>query len=113
MIDKTSSATDDYVPEKPSLKAGLLALKQKDYPQAITHLEIIAQQEPIKQKLKAQMGLVIAYEKTKQVDKAIYLCRNLAKIYDSEIKSFANRHLKELLKQYPPKNLKKINNSSP
>ena len=107
MIDKTSSATDDYVPEKPSLKAGLLALKQKDYPQAIAHLEIIAQQEPIKQKLKAQMGLVIAYEKTKQVDKAIYLCRNLAKIYDSEIKSFANRHLKELLKQYPPKNLKK------
>ncbi|NES03097.1 MAG: M48 family metalloprotease [Okeania sp. SIO2F4] len=107
MIDKTSSATDNYVPEKPSLKAGLLALKQKDYPQAIAHLEIIAQQESLKQKLKAQMGLVIAYEKTKQVDRAISLCRNLTKIYDSEIQSFAHRHLKELLKRYPPKNLKK------
>ncbi len=95
------------VPEKPSLKTGLLALKQKDYPQAIAHLEIIAQQEPIRQKLKAQMGLVIAYEKTKQVDQAISLCRNLTKISDNEIKSFANRHLKELLKRYPPKNIKK------
>ena len=107
MIDKTSSATDEYVPEKPSLKTGLLALKQKDYPQAIAHLEIIAQQESIKQKLKAQMGLVIAYENTKQVDRAISLCRNLTKISDTEIKSFAHRHLKELLKQYPPQNLKK------
>ncbi|MGD1699831.1 M48 family metalloprotease [Dapis sp. BLCC M229] len=107
MIDKTSSGTDDYVPEKPSLKTGLLALKQKDYPQAIAHLEIIAQQESLKQKLKAQMGLVIAYEKTKQVDLAISLCRNLSKISDSKIKSFAHRHLKELLKRYPPKNLKK------
>ncbi len=44
MIDKTSSATDEYLPEKPSLKTGLLALKQKDYPQAIAHLEKIAQQ---------------------------------------------------------------------
>jgi len=107
MIDKTSSPTDDYVPEKPSLKTGLLALKQKDYPQAIAHLEIIAQQESLKQKLKAQMGLVIAYEKTKQADKAISLCRNLTKISDSEIQSFAHRHLKELLKQDPSKNLKK------
>ncbi|MEM1171202.1 MAG: M48 family metalloprotease [Cyanobacteria bacterium P01_H01_bin.35] len=107
MIDKKSSATDNHVPEKPSLKTGLLALKQKDYLQAIAHLEIIAQQESIKQKLKAQMGLVIAYEKTKQIDKAISLCRNLTKISESEIKSFANRHLKELLKRYPPKNLKK------
>jgi len=107
MIDKTSSAIDDYVPEKPSLKTGLLALKQKKYPQAIAQLKIIAQQEPLKQKLKAQMGLVIAYEKTKQVDKAISLCRNLTKISDKEIKSFANRYLQELLKQEPPKNLKK------
>ncbi|MCL2931424.1 MAG: M48 family metalloprotease [Trichodesmium sp. MAG_R03] len=107
MIDNTSSAQDDYVAEKPSLKTGLLALKQKDYSQAIAHLEIIAQQEPIKQKFKAQMGLVIAYERTKQIDKAIYLCRNLAKISHREIKSFANRHLKELLKRYPPKNIKK------
>ncbi|OZH53041.1 hypothetical protein AFK68_20345 [Hydrocoleum sp. CS-953] len=107
MIDKTSSAPDNYVPEKPSLKAGLLALKQKDYLQAIAHLEIIAQQESIKQKLKAQIGLVIAYEKTKQVDRAISLCRNLTKISDNEIQSFANRHLKELLKRYPPKNIKK------
>ncbi|MGD1809228.1 M48 family metalloprotease [Dapis sp. BLCC M126] len=107
MIDKTSSATDKNVPEKPSLKTGLLALKQKNYPQAIAHLEIIAQQESLKQKLKAQMGLIIAYEKTKQADRAISLCRDLTKISDSEIQSFAHRHLKELLKQDPSKNLKK------
>ncbi len=107
MIDNTSSTTGDSVPEKPSLKAGLLALKQKDYSQAIAHLEIIAQQEPLKQKLKARMGLIFAYEKTKQSDKAISICRNLTQSYDSEIQSFARRHLKELLKQYPPKNHKK------
>ncbi len=95
------------MPEKPSLKTGLLALKQKDYLEAIAHLQIIAQQESLKPKLKAQMGLVIAYEKTQQVDRAIYLCRNLTKISDSKIKSFAHHHLKKLLKQYPPKNLKK------
>ncbi|MGK7922133.1 MAG: hypothetical protein AB4080_19220, partial [Trichodesmium sp.] len=94
MIDKKkSSVADNNVPEKPSLKTGLLALKQKDYPQAIAHLEIIAQQESLKQKLRANMGLVIAYEKTKQIDKAISLCRNLARISDSETRSFANRHL--------------------
>ncbi|MCL2924736.1 MAG: M48 family metalloprotease, partial [Trichodesmium sp. MAG_R04] len=113
MIDKTSSFTDEYLPEKPSLKTGLLALKQKDYPQAIAHLEIIAQQESIKQKLKAQMGLVIAYENTKQVDRAISLCRNLTQSSDSEIKSLANRHLKKLLKRYPPKNLKKSTYPAP
>ena len=107
MIDKKSSGADNNVPEKPSLKTGLLALKQKDYLEAIAHLQIIAQQESLNPKLKAQMGLVIAYEKTQQVDRAIYLCRNLTKISDSEIKSFAHHHLKKLLKQYPPKNLKK------
>ena len=107
MIDKISSATDDYLPEKPSLKSGLLALRKKDYLQAIAILEIIAQQESIQEKLKAQMVLVIAYEKTKQVDKSISLCRNLTQSSDSKIKIFANRHLKELLKRYPPKNFKK------
>ena len=107
MIDKKSSGADNNVPEKPSLKTGLLALKQKDYLEAIAHLQIIAKQESLNPKLKAQMGLIIAYEKTQQVDRAIYFCRNLTKISDSEIKSFANHHLKKLLKQYPPKNLKK------
>ena len=107
MIDKISSATDDYLPEKPSLKSGLIALRKKDYLQAIAILEIIAQQESIQEKLKAQMVLVIAYENTEQVDKSISLCRNLTQSSDGKIKIFANRHLKELLKRYPPKNFKK------
>ncbi|MDY7006521.1 MAG: zinc metalloprotease HtpX [Cyanobacteriota bacterium] len=107
MIDNKSSATGDFVPEKPSLKAGLLALKQKNYPEAIAHLEIISQQAPLKQKLKAKMGLIVAYERTKQIDKAITLCRNLTKISNDEIQTFANRNLKELLKRYPQKNPKK------
>ncbi|GGA05719.1 tetratricopeptide repeat protein [Okeania sp. KiyG1] len=113
MIDNKSSATGDSVPEKPSLKAGLLALKQKNYPQAIAHLEIISQQEPLKQKLKAKMGLIVAYEQTKQIEKAITLCRNLTKISNDEIQTFAHRHLKELLKQYPPKNPKKLTVPAP
>ncbi|MGB3511152.1 MAG: M48 family metalloprotease [Microcoleaceae cyanobacterium] len=113
MIDNTSSATSDSVPEKPSLKAGLLALKQKDYPQAIAHLEIIAQQKPPKQKLKAQMGLVVAYQRTKQIDKAINLCRNLTQNSDNEIKTWASRNLQELLKRYPQKNSKKLTISAP
>ncbi|NET45210.1 M48 family metalloprotease [Okeania sp. SIO2B3] len=107
MTDNTSSATGDSVPEKPSLKAGLLALKQQNYPQAIAHLEIISQQETLKQKLKAKMGLIVAYERTKQIDKAITLCRNLTKISNDEIQTFAHRHLQELLKRYPQKNPKK------
>lgn len=102
MIDITSSITGDSVPEKPSLKAGLLALKLKDYSEAIAHLEIISQQQPLKQQLKAQMGLVIAYERTKQVDKAISLCRNLSQSSDPETQTWASRNLKELLKRYPP-----------
>ncbi|NET27907.1 M48 family metalloprotease [Okeania sp. SIO1I7] len=113
MINNKSCATGDSVPEKPSLKAGLLALKQQNYPQAIAHLEIISQQEPLKQKLKAKMGLIVAYERTKQIDKAITLCRNLTKISNDEIQTFAHRHLKELLKQYPPKNPKKLTIPAP
>ncbi|MEB3340489.1 M48 family metalloprotease [Okeania sp.] len=105
MINKTSPGANNYVPEKPSLKIGLLALKQKNYYQAIAHLKIIAEQESLKEKLRAKIGLVIAYEKTKQVDNAISLCRNLTKVSDSKIQSFADLHLKELLKQYPPQNL--------
>ena len=113
MIDNTPSTTSSYLPEKPSLKAGLLALKQKKYPQAIAHLEIISQQEPLKQKLKAKMGLIVAYEQTKQIDKAITLCRHLTKISNDEIQTFANRHLKELLKQYPSKKHQKSSLSVP
>ncbi|NEP87707.1 MAG: M48 family metalloprotease [Okeania sp. SIO2C2] len=113
MIDNTPSATDSYLPEKPSLKSGLLALKQKKYSQAIAHLEIISQQKTLKQKLKAKMGLIVAYERTQQIDKAITLCCNLTKISNDEIQTFAHRNLKELLKRYPQKNPKKLTIPTP
>ncbi len=107
MVNPSDPSSNASPQENPSLKAGLLALKQKKYQQAIAHLEIISQQKSLKQKLKAQMSLVVAYERTKQVDKAINLCRTLAENSHGEIRTWASHNLQELLKRYSRKNHQK------
>jgi Zn-dependent protease with chaperone function len=88
---------------KQSLEAGLAALKQKDYQRAIALLESVSQtaanQPP---GIRAQMGLVAAYKATGNVKSAIALCTSLAQIPNTQIKTWADRSLKELTKELTP-----------
>ncbi|MCC3406971.1 MAG: M48 family metalloprotease [Microcoleus sp. PH2017_10_PVI_O_A] len=88
---------------KQSLEAGLAALKQKDYQSAIALLESVSQtaanQPP---GIRAQMGLVAAYKATGNVKEAIALCTSLTKIPNTQIKTWADRTLKELTPPKPP-----------
>ncbi|MEG4321192.1 MULTISPECIES: zinc metalloprotease HtpX [unclassified Microcoleus] len=89
---------------KQSLEAGLAALKQKDYQRAIALLESVSQtaanQPP---GIRAQMGLVAAYKATGNLKSAIALCTSLTKISNTQIKTWADRTLKELTPPPPPK----------
>ncbi len=88
---------------KQSLEAGLAALKQKDYQSAIALLESVSQtaanQPP---GIRAQMGLVAAYKATGNLKSAIALCTSLTKIPNTQIKTWADRSLKELTKELTP-----------
>ena len=89
---------------KQSLEAGLTALKARDYPRAIALLESVAQiaanQPP---GIRAQMGLVAAYKATGNLKKAIALCTSLTKNPNTQIKTWADRTLAELINRRPPK----------
>ncbi|MGE5658215.1 MAG: M48 family metalloprotease [Actinomycetota bacterium] len=86
-----------------SLEAGLAALKAKDYLAAIAHLEPIAETQPNQPSgFQAQMGLVVAYQKTGQVKRAIALCSTLTKNPNEQIKTWADRTLKTLVKRHLP-----------
>ena len=102
-----ASPTNPPLPDssiKPSLEDGLAALKAKDYPRAIAHLEAIAKAEANQRSgLRAQMGLVIAYKKTGKVKDAIALCSALTKSSNSQAKAWASKTLKDLVKRNPPK----------
>ncbi|MEG4215484.1 zinc metalloprotease HtpX [Microcoleus sp. Pol14C6] len=89
---------------KQSLEAGLAALKQQDYPTAIALLESVTQTAANGPSgIRAQMGLVAAYKATGNVKKAIALCSSLAKSPNSQVKTWADRVLKELTPPRPPK----------
>lgn len=78
----------------PSLETGLAALKQGDYSAAITHLEGICEIELHEPSiLRAQMGLVVAYEHIGNTEKAIALCQTLNKSDKSQVKQWATRTL--------------------
>ncbi|MDF0552799.1 zinc metalloprotease HtpX [Kamptonema sp. UHCC 0994] len=102
-----ASPTNPHLPDssiQPSLEDGLAALKAKDYPRAIAHLEAIAKAEANQRSgLRAQMGLVIAYKKTGKVKDAIALCSSLTKSSNSQAKAWAEKTLKDLVKRNLPK----------
>lgn len=88
------------------LEKGLAAVKQKDYPAAIAQLEAILQMEvgkPIQ--LKAEMGLVIAYERTGQPEAAIALCQSLAASNNRQARQWAQDTLTDLNQRYPHLNV--------
>lgn len=92
----------DLPPPSLDLESGLAALKRQDYQQAIAILEPIAQSEN-PSKFKAQVGLVMAYERTGNTKSAITLCRNLTQCHQEKIQTWATDYLRKLLKRNPPK----------
>lgn len=84
-----------------SLEAGLAALKQGDYSSAIAHLEgILGLDASQNTHLRAQMGLVMAYERTGEPQQAIALCQNLLQSGQPKVEQWASNTLTDLAKRY-------------
>jgi Zn-dependent protease with chaperone function len=85
-----------------NLETGLAAISQKQYTKAIAILEPIAAAYPQRSRgIRASMGLVVAYEQTGEVQKAITLCRQLTQSSQDKVKNWADRRLQTLEKRYP------------
>ena len=96
---------------KQSLEAGLAALKQQDYPTAISLLESVTQTAANGPSgIRAQMGLVAAYKQPGNLKKANRPVLFPAKSPNSQVKTRADRALTELTPPPPPpQNHRQIN----
>jgi len=76
-----------------SLQSGLDALKQKSYQEAIQLLQAFCQNGDSESAdyLKAQMGLVKAYQGAGQLDDAIALCETLIQNKNSQVRTWAEQ----------------------
>jgi len=89
-------------PKRPSLTAGLAALKRREYDRAIAHLNGVYVNEPEGiRKRRAQQGLVIAYHKTGQGEEALNLCHLLTYSPDDTFQNWAKKTLPKLKHQFP------------
>ncbi len=96
----TSQSFDS--PLAPSLRAGLAALKQGNPETAIAHLEqIAAKSQTPTRLLQAQMGLVVAYEQTGQIQQAIALCQTLHHSQDDRVREWATKMLSGFGQRHP------------
>jgi Zn-dependent protease with chaperone function len=85
---------------KPSLDAGLTALKQGDYQTAKTILEsVVTTEENLQAAIQAQIGLVVAYARTGDIPAAMTLSEILAQSNNLQVQKWAERSLEELLKR--------------
>ncbi|WP_071516327.1 M48 family metalloprotease [Geitlerinema sp. PCC 9228] len=75
------------------LAAGLAALKQKEYQQAIALLSSVVQTPGESQQsvLRAQMGLVVAYQKTHQMEAATEICQQLQRSQVTQVRQWAKK----------------------
>ncbi|MHC5772852.1 M48 family metalloprotease [Nostoc sp.] len=88
---------------KPSLEAGLVALKQGNYQTAIAQLQPIASsQSNATASLQAQVGLVMAYARSGEVPKAIAISQNLIESNNPQVQEWATRALEHLTKRKKP-----------
>ncbi|MBK1990108.1 M48 family metalloprotease [Sphaerospermopsis aphanizomenoides BCCUSP55] len=86
--------------KKPSLEAGLAALKQENYYAAITQLAPIASSTNQSNTcLQAKVGLVMAYARTGEVAKAIALCNDLINSNNPQVQEWAKLALEHLMKR--------------
>ncbi|BAZ12854.1 hypothetical protein NIES4071_46880 [Calothrix sp. NIES-4071] len=84
---------------KPSLEAGLAALKSEDWETAKAILESVAVSDNPARAVQAQIGLVVAYAKTGDIAGAMTLSEILAQSNNPQVQEWANRSLEELLKR--------------
>lgn len=95
------SSARDLGLQNPSLEAGLAALKSKNYRLAIAHLEAICQSATHRTlRIKAQMGLVKAYERVGNFKWAIALCQSLRESSNPEVRQWADHSLVKLNQRY-------------
>jgi Zn-dependent protease with chaperone function len=84
------------------LDAGLAALKRQEYGTAITHLESLFRTPAERTvQLKAKMGLVMAYEKSGNVQEAIALCQTLGNSSHLQTRRWAAKALAEIAQRHP------------
>ena len=92
---------------KSSLKDGLAALKKEDYRTAKIILEdVAARDDDTNKSLQAQVGLVVAYSRSGEIEMAIAVCESLIQSNNSQVQQWAENSLKQLRKKYPDKNTK-------
>lgn len=92
---------------KSSLKDGLAALKKEDYRVAKIILEdVAARDDDTNKSLQAQVGLVVAYSRSGEIEMAIAVCESLVQSNNSQVQQWAENSLKQLRKKYPEKNTK-------
>jgi Zn-dependent protease with chaperone function len=85
-----------------NLETGLAALKQGDYPTAIATLETICDEELHEStRLRAQMGLVQAYQRMGDRSQATKLCESLIQSKNAQAKKWAMAKLRELRPSKP------------
>ncbi|MEB3356638.1 MAG: M48 family metalloprotease [Synechococcales bacterium] len=88
-------------PPNDSLAAGLAALEQQDYAVAIAHLEVAAQNAPTPlTRFKAQAALIRAYERSGNIQQAIFSTQLLLRSSDASVRDWATDTLEELNTQY-------------
>lgn len=80
----------------PSLAAGLAALKQGQYHQAIALLEPCVQGLTGVDRVRAQMALVMAYSRGDQLEQALAFCQQLRQDANPKVREWADRTLSEL-----------------
>jgi len=84
------------------LDAGLAALKRQEYGTAIAHLESLFRTPAERSvQLKARMGLVMAYEKSGNVQEAIALCQTLSNSSHLQTQRWAAKALAEIAQRHP------------
>ena len=92
---------------KSSLKDGLAALKKEDYRTAKIILEdVAARDDDTNKSLQAQVGLVVAYSRSGEIEMAIAVCESLVESNNFQVQQWAENSLKQLRKKYPDKNKK-------
>jgi Zn-dependent protease with chaperone function len=85
-----------------ALPEGLAALKNKNYPAAIALLAPLAHHSTDETvQLKAQVGLVMAYERLGQIKAAIALGRRMQSSSNRQAAHWATQTLEELTRRYP------------
>ncbi len=88
-------------PPNADLEAGLAAIAQKQYIEAIAILQPLAEAHPKRSRgIRAQMGLVVAYEHTGEIQQAIALCRQLNQSSQEKVKTWAAGRLETLQQRY-------------